>query len=257
MDVQKETVMETIIKKPKMGKRTGVKCNLYEARSSEQQSFNPNAISDMKENLKRSNPKIPIVDGLRNSISTDSWCETKFGKVPIFSPLAYQCSKLGNNFNVYINIDRSPSNPSATPSTYPNFPHRSIPQYYHHDLSTLDSSQKAVFDKLQVTNDQAVILEQATQLQSQSSLWFSERKCRVTASKIYDVFHWKRGMERPTQHYQIQCQLALTGVKFCDLIVYTFRSIAIIRITFDTQFWSNVTDVVGTRYFKYILPQLI
>jgi hypothetical protein len=57
-------------------------------------------------------------------------------------------------------------------------------------------------------------------------------------------------------YYQIQCQLALTGSEFCDLIVYTFQSIAIIRITFDTQFWSNITDVVGPRYFQYILSKL-
>jgi hypothetical protein len=33
-----------------LGKSTGVKCNFYEARSSEQQPFDPNAIFDMKEN---------------------------------------------------------------------------------------------------------------------------------------------------------------------------------------------------------------
>lgn len=226
-----------------------------------------------------------------------------------------------------------------------------------------------------MTNEQAVILEQTTQLQSQSSLWFKERKFRVTASKVSDVFHWKRGMDKhaekfvnsdvlkvpeilqkkfdhgkmyepvalekyrvcmreemdlstevypcglvlninncwlgsspdgkvvsgdmfgiaeckcPDQYkhsdvfdvacsnessnvmlyvensklqlrrthptyYQIQCQLALTGSEFYDLIVYTFQSIAIIRITFDTQFGSNITDVVGPRYFQYIFPKL-
>ena len=57
-------------------------------------------------------------------------------------------------------------------------------------------------------------------------------------------------------YYQIQCQLALTGSEFCDLIVYTFQSIAIVRITFDAQFWGNVIDVVGPRYYQYILPKL-
>ena len=226
-----------------------------------------------------------------------------------------------------------------------------------------------------VTNEQVVALEQATQTQSQNTLWFKERKCRITASKIH-VFYWKRGMDKhaekflegdlsrsttsnilqkkldhgimhellglekykvcmeeefknvkvlpcglvinknnywlgcspdakvvtgdlygiaeckcPEQckhsdlfdaaasnasdkfilhvkdaklhlqethcaYYQIQCQLALTGSEFCDLVVYTFKSISIVRITFNEQFWRKVTDEIGPKYFKYILPKL-
>lgn len=59
-------------------------------------------------------------------------------------------------------------------------------------------------------------------------------------------------------YYQIQCQLALTGAAFCDLIVYTFKSIAIVRILFDPDFfWADVVHVVGQRYFKHILPKLV
>ena len=47
-----------------------------------------------------------------------------------------------------------------------------------------------------MTSEQAVVLEQATQLQSQSTLWFKERKCRITALKVYDVFQWKRGLDK-------------------------------------------------------------
>ena len=369
MNIQKSTVMETVIKKPKLNKNSGVKCNLYEARSTDQQMFDTKAVLELKQH-----PEIPLATGLHSSVPLHSWCDTKFGKVPVFSPLAYQCSKLGNNFNVYFNIDnKSKSDLASTNISYPSFPHRSIPQYYHYDISTLGSTQQAVLDKIQVTNGQATALEQATQSQSQSTMWFEERKLRVTALRIYDVFQWKRGMERhgatfaindserkipdilqkkfdhgkmyesvalekyklcmnddlsntyvypcglvinenncwlgsspdakvvsgdefgiaeckcPEQHklsdvfdvasssdtfmlfvvngklqvrkthstyYQVQCQLALTGSRFCDLIVYTFRSIGIIRITFDAEFWANVINVVGPRYFKYILPKL-
>ena len=373
MNIQKPTVMETVIKKPKLGKNTGVKCNLYEARSPDQQIFDTKAVFELQENLKEKNPKIPLVTGLHSSISSDEWCNTKFGKVPIFCPLAYQCSKLGNHFNVYHNIDiESQTNVTSTNISYPDFPHQTIPQYYHHDISTLSSTQKSVLDKIQITNEQAATLEQATQSQSQDRQWFEERRLRVTASRIHDVFQWKRGMERhgerfasdnsdrkvpdilqkkfdhgkmyepvalekyklcmndiintdvypcglvinenncwlgsspdakvlsgnefgiveckcPEQHkhsdvfdvassnknfmlfvvngklqlrkthpnyYQVQCQLALTGAKFCDFVVYTFQSIGIVRITFDAQFWANVIHVVGPRYFKYILPNL-
>jgi hypothetical protein len=39
-------------------------------------------------------------------------------------------------------------------------------------------------------------------------------------------------------YFQIQCQLAITGAQCCDLVVYTFSSIAIVRITFDSLFYS-------------------
>lgn len=51
MNVQKPTVMEVVIKKPKLGRKTsGVQCNLYEARSVEQQNLNFNDLNEMKEN---------------------------------------------------------------------------------------------------------------------------------------------------------------------------------------------------------------
>lgn len=57
-------------------------------------------------------------------------------------------------------------------------------------------------------------------------------------------------------YYQIQCQLALTGAQFCDLVVYTFQSLAVVRITYDEQFWCSIVNKVGQMYFKYILPKL-
>ena len=57
-------------------------------------------------------------------------------------------------------------------------------------------------------------------------------------------------------YYQIQCQLALTGSEFCDLVVNTFKSLAIVRITFNEQFWRHVIDEIGPKYFRYILPKL-
>ena len=45
-------------------------------------------------------------------------------------------------------------------------------------------------------------------------------------------------------NYQIQCQLALTGAQFCDLIVYTFKSMAIIRVKFDDNFWNEVVNII-------------
>ena len=119
---------------------------------------------------------------MHSSVAADEWCNTQFGEVHIFSPLAYQCSKLGDHFHVYINIDNKSETNAATTINicYPDFPHQSIPQYYHHDISTLGSTEQAVLDRIQITNEEAVVLEQATQSQSQNRLWLDERKLRVT-----------------------------------------------------------------------------
>ena len=74
MDVPKKTVMETTIKKPKLGKNVGVECNLYEARSTKEQMFDTDAIAKMRENLKEINPHIPMINALRNSVALDVWC---------------------------------------------------------------------------------------------------------------------------------------------------------------------------------------
>lgn len=58
------------------------------ARSTEQQKFDSNVIKEMKENL--DNKNIPLFRVVRNSVPPDAWCETKFGSLPLFSPLAYQ-----------------------------------------------------------------------------------------------------------------------------------------------------------------------
>ena len=51
-------------------------------------------------------------------------------------------------------------------------------------------------ERLNLTNEQAVALEETTRTLSQNVLWFQQRKRRVTASQVYDVYQWKRGMEK-------------------------------------------------------------
>ena len=41
---------------------------------------------------------------------------------------------------------------------------------------------------------------------------------------------------------QVQGQLAITGAAWCDFIVYTFKGMSIERITFDQQFWDNLSQ---------------
>lgn len=329
----------------------------------------------MQKQLSDINPIIAMVHGIRNSMSDpEDWIDTRFGKVPIYSPLAYQCSKLGNNFKLYMNINNlSPNSKSNTTQTYPNFPHKEIPQYFAHNNPNLSSLERTVLQELELTHAEAIELEEATCEQSNSATWHNERRSRITASRVYEVFQWKRGLDNhaykfvnppptttnpivqrkfahgkmykpvawekyelcmqenydiqvlpsgfvvnaincwlgcspdakivcgdligigeskcPEQYNnsdifdaaksagdkfllqitpdnkldvrknhscysQIQCQLAITGATFCDLVVYTFSSVAIVRITFDTLFWDHVVSKIGSNYFQYILPKL-
>lgn len=378
MNVQKPTVMETTIKKPRVQQQSkGIGCTLYEARAPEVQGFDQKTVMDMQNKLKETSSSIPIVYGLRNTTDKSDWVQTKFGLVPVFSPLAYQCSRFGNNFKVYVNIDVDLPPAGCQPAashTYPTFPHSPIPQYFEQDMSELLPSSQVTLQGLNVTALEAVQLEEATRSQSSSSLWHDERKKRVTASKVYEISQWKRCMENhadkyvnsssslsasnpvlqrklthgtmyepvawekyklcmqdesvevypcglvvdpnnswlgcspdarlvagglfgigeskcPEQYkhndifdtaktsdnfmlcvsegerlevrkthaayYQVQCQLALSGAQFCDLVVYTFQSLAVIRITFDKNFWQNLVKKVGKIYFQYILPKLM
>ena len=55
-------------------------------------------------------------------------------------------------------------------------------------------------------------------------------------------------------YYQIQGQMAITGTKWCDFIVYTFKGLHIERIYFDDVFWSDVLLKLEQFYFMQFLP---
>ncbi|PFX15562.1 hypothetical protein AWC38_SpisGene20214 [Stylophora pistillata] len=57
--------------------------------------------------------------------------------------------------------------------------------------------------------------------------------------------------------YQVQAQINIAEVAYCDFIVWTESSIHIERVTADTVFWDN-TVIKATSFFKKgILPELL
>ena len=57
--------------------------------------------------------------------------------------------------------------------------------------------------------------------------------------------------------YQIQGQMALSGLKWCDFVVYTFQSIFVERIAFEEDIWADVMLPCLTKfYFEHALPYL-
>lgn len=52
---------------------------------------------------------------------------------------------------------------------------------------------------------------------------------------------------------QVQGQLAITGAAWCDFVVYTFKGMLIQRITFDLEFWDNISQKLKAYYFQHFL----
>ena len=51
--------------------------------------------------------------------------------------------------------------------------------------------------------------------------------------------------------------MGLSNVQFCDLVVYTFKGIAIIKTPFDNQFFFELITKLNEFYINYFLPQIL
>ena len=51
--------------------------------------------------------------------------------------------------------------------------------------------------------------------------------------------------------------MGLSNVQFCDLAVYKFKGIAIIKTPFDNQFFFELVTKLNDFYINYFLPQIL
>ncbi|XP_068743560.1 uncharacterized protein [Montipora capricornis] len=58
-------------------------------------------------------------------------------------------------------------------------------------------------------------------------------------------------------YYQVQCKLFVTGVEYCDFVVWTNKDIFIQRILPDTEFWDRTLTRAILFYKKGVLPELL
>ena len=56
---------------------------------------------------------------------------------------------------------------------------------------------------------------------------------------------------------QVQLQLGLTQLPYCDFVVYTFKGIIISRIAFNREYFSQLVTSASEFYFKWYLPCLL
>jgi len=58
-------------------------------------------------------------------------------------------------------------------------------------------------------------------------------------------------------YYQIQCQLYVTGMPFCDLVLFYKGTIAVVRIQFNRELWHrNIYPELYAFYYRLILPEM-
>ncbi|XP_072247926.1 uncharacterized protein [Leuresthes tenuis] len=55
---------------------------------------------------------------------------------------------------------------------------------------------------------------------------------------------------------QIQCQLAVTGLKRADLVVFTLQETAVVPVTFDPELWEDVVSKLEVFYRDAVLPHI-
>ncbi|XP_027136334.1 uncharacterized protein LOC109139425 [Larimichthys crocea] len=55
---------------------------------------------------------------------------------------------------------------------------------------------------------------------------------------------------------QIQCQLAVTGLRQADLVVFTLKELGVVPVTFDPVFWEDTVSKLQVFYRDAVLPHL-
>ena len=57
-------------------------------------------------------------------------------------------------------------------------------------------------------------------------------------------------------NYQIQGLMGITGIHFCDLVIYTFKGILIVSVKFDSELWNEMLEKLRNFFLKYIVQEL-
>ena len=103
---------------------------------------------------------------------------------------------------------------------------------------------------------------------SESSVGLLEIKCRYThrlstvedaacdSNFFAELSDGKVTLKKNHKHYyQVQGQMALSKVLWCDFMIYTFKNYCIQRIRFDSEFWDYIQTNLTDFYFKHLLPK--
>lgn len=174
---QKQPLSNIPMKRKVDGSHTYPGSRLYEARV--QKATDLQRLMNLTSNM----AKYPIGQILQNTMQPV--ITSKFGNVPIGSPLSYQCPMF-NNMNVTCSFEITEVQTTLF-INYPKFPINVFPFVALGDyVENLDSKSQEIFDKFRIDFISSERIENDTQSQAVNNLWHSIRKHRFTASKNYD-----------------------------------------------------------------------
>lgn len=63
--------------------------------------------------------------------------------------------------------------------------------------------------------------------------------------------------EETTWYFQIQGQMAITGIHHTDLVIYTNKGILIVPVKFNEQFWLRILDKLHLFFVQFMVPELL
>ena len=180
---QKEPLALIPMKRKSCGQ--GIPHRLYDARV--MKSADTARLSNFNENME----KFPISQIFQTSVLPMS--KSKFGDVPLGSPLSYQYPILDAQLNVTCSFTIT-ANPSPPIIDYPKFPihmFRFVPMYEY--FKFIDINTILYIENLKVDYATSERIEEDTRNQAASDLWHNIRKERFTASKCNRLKGLKTG----------------------------------------------------------------
>ena len=177
----------------------GVKSKMYESMNESLQQFDPSDEEKFVSKLKDENPDMPAVSIMQPNANL-GLMTTKFGVMPLGSPISFQYSLVPHWFNVNCNI-KLPDEISETAPIiqYPRFPLCNESNLLSERLNKVnDAKQLEILNSLKVTTEQANLIEESTRDQSKNIQWKKERFYRFTASKCKSLKEKKASRTFPT-----------------------------------------------------------
>lgn len=233
-----EPVMEMVISKTNLDEertRSGVKCNLYEARM--KISHNKTDEEKLKRELFKINPNMGFSQMLADN-QEKSVTETKFGKCSVGSYLSHQVGYTESNFKASIDIDCIPRRLVPIDENtleFPRFPLRNLNGSDMEVPTNLSNDERAIISKLRVDEDEINKIEIETRKQSDCQKWKEERKLRFTASKFQVISKRQRNHDSFAEsliHLKEITSRALShGIKFEPIALVQYHKVMYNRKT--------------------------
>jgi len=89
----------------------------------------------------------------------------------------------------------------------------------------------------------------------QLGLWCEPFPYHIAAAEYITNVNGQYTLKTETQwYYQIQGELATTGCKVADLIIYTNKGIHMIEVEFDEGFWKAIIQKLTAFYKTFMIP---